>query len=103
MNLLKVTGEGTGNPLQYSCLENLMDGGAWWATVHGAAKSWTQLSDFTLKWIEVMEFRRVLFRSWDFPGNGTPLQYSCLEKPMDGGAWWAAVHGVAGSRTRLSY
>ena len=35
-------------------------------------------------------------------GNGTPLQYSCLENPMDGGAWWAAVHGVAESRTRLS-
>ena len=32
-------------------------------------------------------------------GNGTPLQYSCLENPMDGGAWWAAVHGVAKSRT----
>ena len=35
-------------------------------------------------------------------GNGTPLQYSCLENPMDGGAWWAAVPGVARSRTRLS-
>ena len=35
-------------------------------------------------------------------GNGTPLQYSCLESPMDGGAWWAAVHGVTRSRTRLS-
>ena len=34
--------------------------------------------------------------------DGTPLQYSCLENPMDGGAWWAAVHGVAKSRTRLS-
>ena len=34
--------------------------------------------------------------------NGTPLQYSCLENPMDGGAWWAAIHGVAKSRTRLS-
>ena len=34
--------------------------------------------------------------------NGTPLQYSCLENPMDWGAWWAAVHGVAKSRTRLS-
>ena len=32
-------------------------------------------------------------------GNGTPLQYSCLEHPMDGGAWWAAVHRVAKSRT----
>ena len=35
-------------------------------------------------------------------GNGTPLQHSCLENPMDGGAWWDAVHGVAKSRTRLS-
>ena len=34
-------------------------------------------------------------------GNGTPLQYSCLENPMDGGAWWAAVSGVEQSRTRL--
>ena len=34
-------------------------------------------------------------------GNGTPLQYSCLENPMDGGAWKAAVHGVARSQTRL--
>ena len=34
-------GEGNGNPLQYSCLENPMDRGAWWATVHGVAKSWT--------------------------------------------------------------
>ena len=40
-------GEGNGNPLQYSCLENPMDGGAWWATVHGVAKSRTRLSDFT--------------------------------------------------------
>ena len=40
-------GEGNGNPLQYSCLENSMDRGAWWATVHGVAKSWTGLSDFT--------------------------------------------------------
>ena len=35
-------------------------------------------------------------------GNGTPLQYSCLENPMDGGAWCAAIHGVAKSQTRLS-
>ena len=41
-------GEGNGNPLQYSCLENPMDGGAWWATAHGVAKSRTRLSDFTL-------------------------------------------------------
>ena len=40
-------GEGNGNPLQYSCLENPMNGGVWWPTVHGVAKSQTQLSDFT--------------------------------------------------------
>ena len=40
----------------------------------------------------------ILFRE----GNGTPLQYSCLENPIDRGAWWAAVHGVAKSQTQLS-
>ena len=40
-------GKGNGNPLQYSCLENPLDGGAWWATVHGVTKSQTRLSDFT--------------------------------------------------------
>ena len=44
---LMQSGEGDGNPLQYSCLENPMDGGAWWATVHGVAKSRTRWSDFT--------------------------------------------------------
>ena len=44
---LLMDGEGNGTPLQYSWLENPMDGGTWWATVHGVAKSWTQLSDFT--------------------------------------------------------
>ena len=39
-------GEGNGNPLQYSCLENTMDGAAWWATVHGIAKNQTRLSNF---------------------------------------------------------
>ena len=41
-------GEGNGTPLQYSCLENSMDGGAWWAAVHGVAKSWTRLSNLTV-------------------------------------------------------
>ena len=43
-----------------------------------------------------------ILQSFCGEGNGTPLQYSCLENPMDGGAWWAAVHGVTKSRTRLS-
>ena len=54
-------GEGNGNPLQYSCLENPIDGGAWQATVHGVAKSQTRQSDFTFtfklgpKWEEKLE------------------------------------------------
>ena len=47
MVLAVVGGEGNGTPFQYSCLENLMDGGAWWAAVHGVAKSRTRLSNFT--------------------------------------------------------
>ena len=43
-----------------------------------------------------------LFLNIYLPIYGTPLQYSCLESPMDGGAWWAAVHGVATSQTQLS-
>ena len=46
-NLVPEIREGNGTPLQYSCLENPMDGGAWWAAVHGVAMSWTRLSDFT--------------------------------------------------------
>jgi len=41
----EIPGEGNGKPLQYSCLENSMDRGAWWAVVHGVTKSWTRLSD----------------------------------------------------------
>ena len=70
-------GEGDGTPLEYSCLANPMDGGAWWAAVHGVAKSWTRLSDFTF----------TFSLSCIGEGNGDPLQCSCLENPRDGGAW----------------
>ena len=50
-------GEGNGNPLQYSCLENPMDGGAWKAAVHGVAEGWTQLSD-SLSLFTFMHWRR---------------------------------------------
>ena len=86
-----VTGEGDGTPLQYSCLENPMDGGAWWAAVHGVAKSQTRLNDF------IFHFSLSCIGE----GNGNPLQCSCLENPRDRGAWWAAVYGVAQSWTRL--
>ena len=147
-------GEGSGNPLQYSCLENPMDRRAWWATVHGITKSWTQLSEcvhththihtsisvdcyatnltdaamkihfpvpvFYCFFLCVFAGLTFIFKwnstcvNLDFPGgsdskvsaynvedmgsipgsgrspgegNGNPLQYSCLENPMDGGAW----------------
>ena len=47
MFTMVVVGEGNGTLLQYSCLENPMDGGAWWAAVHGVVKGWIRLSDFT--------------------------------------------------------
>ena len=84
-------GEGNDTPLQYSCLENPMDGGAWWAAVPGVVKSRTRLSDLTFHFS----------LSCTGEGNDNPLWCSCLENPTDGGAWWAAVYGVAQSQTRL--
>ena len=53
-------------------------------------------------WIHLfLDFVCILVNEWVREGNGTPLQYSCLENPMDGGAWWAAVHGVTKSQTWL--
>ena len=125
--LRRCPGEGNGNPLQYSCLENPMDRGAWQATVHEIAKSQTQLSTTTstkdtaccnLDLVQpnfkkkrhpchhdacnegVLGSSPGLGRS---PGgrHGNPLQYSCLENPTDREAWWATVHRVAKSQTEL--
>ena len=79
-------GERTGTPLQYSCLANPMDGGAWWAAVHGVPKSRTRLSTFT-------------FTRWRRKWQPTPV---FLPGESQGqGAWGAAVSGVAQSWTRL--
>ena len=91
MERLKVhIGEGNGTPLQYSCLENPMDGGAWKAAVHGVASSQTRLSDFTFT-----------FHFHALEKEMATHLCSCLENPTGGGAWWAAFSGVAQSRTRL--
>ena len=69
-------GEGNGTPLQYSCLENPMDGGAWWAAVHGVAKSQTRLSDFTFTFhLHALEKEMATHSSvlaWIIPGTGEP-------------------------------
>ena len=85
---LDANGEGNGNPLQYSCLENPVDRGAWWAAIHRVAQSQTQLKQLSM-------------HACIGEGNGNPNQCSCLENPRDRGAWWAAIYGAAQSRTRL--
>ena len=93
---------------------------AWRAAIHGVAKSWTQLRDWTeLNWmlfkglpwrLSSKESACNAGRTGSIPGwvrspgegSGSPLQYSCLGNPMDRGAWWATVHGVVKSQTWLS-
>ena len=69
-------GEGNGTALQYSCLENPMDGGAWWAAVHGVAKSWTRLSNFTFTFHFHAQEKEMATHSsvlaWRIPGTGEP-------------------------------
>ena len=84
-------GEGNGTPLQYSCLENPMDGGAWWATVHGVTKSRTQMSNFTF----TLRFHALEKEM------ATHSSVLALRIPGTGKPGWAAVYGVAQSRTRL--
>ena len=83
-------GEGDGTPLQYSCLENPMDRGAWWPAVHGVAKSWTLLSDFTFTFhFHALEKEMATHSSvlaWRIPGMVEP---------------GAAIYGVTQSWTRL--
>ena len=84
--------EGNGTPLQYSCLENPMGGGAWQAAVYGVAKSRTGLSIFTF----TFHFHTL---EKEMATHSSVLAWRI--HPRDGGAWWAAIYGVAQSGTRL--
>ena len=123
---LSCIGEGNGNPLQCSCLENPRDGGAWWAAIYGVTKSRTRLKQLSSSssrcwnpgqslllviWYwdtcsNFLNFSLNIFKSMLMAPigdrNGNPLQYSCLENPMDRGIWWAIVHGVKKSQIWLS-
>ena len=83
------TGEGDGTPLQYSCLENPMDGGAWWVAVHGVMKSWTRLSVFTFTFhLHALEKEMATHSPVFLPGES-----------QGWGSLWAAVYGVTQSDT----
>ena len=73
--LISILEEGNGTPLQYSCLENPMGRGAWWAAVHGVVKSQTRLSDFTFIFhFHALEKEMATYSSlaWRIPGMGEP-------------------------------
>ena len=84
-------GEGNGTALQYSCLENPMDGGAWWATVHGVAESRTRLSDFTFTFhFHALEKEMVTHSSvlaWRIPGTGEPSGLPSMGSHRVGHDW----------------
>ena len=76
LSLYDLFREGNGNPLKYSCLENPIDGGAWWAAVHGVTRSETRLSDFTFIFhFHALEEEMATHSSvlaWRIPGMGEP-------------------------------
>ena len=104
---LSCIGEGNGNPLQYSCLENPRDGGAWWAAVCEVPQSRTRLKQLSSSSSMLPTSSAVknlpanagyadsVPESGKSPGGGNvnPLQYSCLGNLKDRRAWWAIVHG----------
>ena len=108
-------GGGHDNPLQYSCLENPMDRGGWWALIHRVTKSQTRLKWLNtniylrassvaqrVKNLPAMQETWVRFLSWEDPLEGGMTTHSSIlawRIPMDRGAWRATVHGMAESDT----
>ena len=106
MSLLTDTGEGNGNPLQYSCLENPMGGGAWWAAVHGVVKSRTWLRDFTFTFhFHALEKEMATHSSilaWRIPGTEEPSGLLSMGSHRVGHDWsdLAAAAAAAGLKRK---
>ena len=87
----KTTAEGSGTPLQYSCLENPMDGGAWNAAVHGVTEGRTRLSDFTFTFhfhaLEEKMATHSSFLAWRIPGMGEPCGLPSVGSHRVGHDW----------------
>ena len=94
-------GEGNGTPLQESCLENPMDGGAWWAAVYGVARSRTRLSDFTFTFhFHALEKEMATHSSvlaWRIPGTGEPVGLPSLGSHRVGHDWSDLAAAAAGA------
>ena len=99
-------GEGNGTPLQYSCLENPTDGGAWWAAVHGVAKSRTRLSDFTFTFhFHALEKEMATHSSvlaWRIPGTGKPGGLLSMGSHRVGHDWSDLVAAAAAAALERS-
>ena len=96
-------GEGNGTPLQYSCLENPMDRGAWWAADHGVAKSRTRQSDFTFTFhFHALEKEMATQSSvlvWRIPGTGAPAGPPSMGSHRVGHDWSDLATAVLYNRT----
>ena len=97
-------GEGNGTPLQYSCLENPMDGGAWWAAVHGVSKNQTPLIDFTF-YFHALEKEMASHSSvlaWWIPGTGEPGGLPSMESHRVVHDWSDLAASAADQTTQSS-
>ena len=97
-----LSGEGDGTPLQYSCLENPMDGGAWWAAVHGVSRTRTQLSDFTLFFhFHALEKWQLTVLAWRIPRTGEPGGLPSMGLHRVGHDWSDLAAAVAAAAAAL--
>ena len=100
------TREGDGTPLQYSCLENPMEGGAWWAAVHGVTRSRARLSDFTFTFhFHAMEKEMATHSSvlaWRIPGTGEPGGLPSVGSHRVGHDWSGLAAAAAAAWTQAS-